>query len=202
MLQPAPLLRTAVLAQSPLLRTAVLAQSRVPSVQMYALVDVAANSAGAVLTGYLAGAAAGPAISSFAALATGVRNGSRSWSELRTAITLATVFSILAVSLARTSLTLGATALSLAPALVQGPLLILMVGIVGGLVPITALLTGTMASPAIPFRDQADLIEYSAMQDSYRSDSWQPPRLWTRPATPPEPVAEPREAAEDRERRD
>ena len=50
--------------------------------------------------------------------------------------------------------------------------------VVGGLAPMTALLTGTFLAPAVPFRDKDAFSEYQEMQDSYRSDAWQPPRLW------------------------
>ena len=53
-----------------------------------------------------------------------------------------------------------------------------------GLVPMAALVAGTFLSPAIPFRDEADLAEYQEMQDSYRSDEWQPPRKWERMGVP------------------
>ena len=142
--------------------------------------EVVANSGGAVLAGYLAGAAAGPAVSALAAAATGVQKGC-SWGELRSTVALAAVFCALTAALAAQAVTLGATATSLAPPLLQLPLVVLMVAIVAGLVPVTALITGTFFSPAAPFRDQAEREEYKEMQDSYRSDQWQAPKLWTRP---------------------
>lgn len=156
---------------------------RIRVVQMNDAIDVVANSAGTVLSGYLAGASAGPALSAMAATSIGLKNGSRSWKELGTTVGFAVGFSILAAVLAATSLNLGVTALSRAGSpLVQVPLLILMVGIVAALVPMTALLTGTFFSPAVPFMDQDEVEEYKEMQDTYRSDQWKPPQLWTRPA--------------------
>eukprot|EP00966_Prymnesium_polylepis_P114800 2653247-Prymnesium_polylepis.1 len=76
------------------------------------------------------------------------------------------------------------TAVSLAPSFIQVPLLGAMLAIVVALVPMTALVTGTMASPAVPFTDKQDLAEYQEMQDSYRSDEWQAPKLWRRPGVP------------------
>ena len=54
------------------------------------VVDIAANGAGAVVAGYLAGAAAGPAISASAATATGLRNGARP-PMLRTSVAVAAI---------------------------------------------------------------------------------------------------------------
>ena len=137
-----------------------------------------ANSAGTVVTGYLAGAATGPAISALAATGTAVKNGSRSWDELKTTIGLSFAFSALAFLLATTAASLGATAVSLAPPLIQIPLAAVMLIIIVALVPVTALVTGTMASPAVPFRDKDQLAEYQDMQKSYNSDAWMPPKLW------------------------
>ena len=137
-----------------------------------------ANTAGTVVTGYLAGAATGPAISALAATGAAVKNGSRSWDELKTTIGLSCAFSALAAGLAATAASLGAKAVSLAPPLIQIPLAAVMLTIIVALVPVTALVTGTMASPAIPFRDKDSLEEYQDMQKSYNSDAWMPPKLW------------------------
>ena len=142
------------------------------------IVEVVANSGGAVLTGYLAGAAAGPAISALAASAAGVQNGC-SWGELQNSVGFAAFFSTVAAALIAQAIAFGATAAGLVPPLMQLPLLALMVAIVAGLVPVTALITGTFFSPAAPFRDKEEREEYNEMQDSYRSDQWQAPKLWT-----------------------
>ena len=157
---------------------AFLQRTSVATHSMGIVLDCVADSVATVLTGYLAGVAAGPAVASIAATSTGVKNGSRSWSELRTALGLSFLFSALALWLAATALTLGSTAVSLAAPLVKLPLLVVMVGLIAGTVPMAALLSGTFFSPAIPFKDERDLSEYQNMQDSYRSDSWQPPKLW------------------------
>jgi len=141
------------------------------------VVDIAANGAGAVVAGYLAGAAAGPAISASAATATGLRNGARP-PMLRTSVAVAAISIALLGFLASAAVTLGSTTLSLAPSFARLPLLALMLAIVAALAPMTALITGTFFSPAIPFQDEDDASEYLDMQDSYRSDQWQPPRLW------------------------
>ena len=113
-------------------------------------------------------------------VARGLKSGSRSWAELRTTVGLALAFSTLAAVCASLSFHLGENALSLAPPLVQLPLLLFMLIVIGGLVPVTAVVAGTMASPAVPFRDKDELAEYQEMQASYQSDKWQPPRLWRR----------------------
>lgn len=136
-----------------------------------------------MLTGYLAGAAAGPAVSALAATAAGVRNDSRSWGELQKTVAFAGFFLSLTAALTCIAVTLGSNAVSMSPPLIQLPLLALMVALVGGLVPITALVTGTFFSPAVPFRDAEDLAEYAEMQDSYRSDQWQAPKMWTEPSS-------------------
>ena len=59
-----------------------------------------------------------------------------------------------------------------------GPFHLMLVVIVA-FVPVTSLLTGTFFSPAVPFKDTAEVEEYQEMQKSYNSDSWLPPRLWT-----------------------
>ena len=172
-----------MLSASLLVRQPLLAQftggvgSRTSPLLQMSFMDVAANGAGAVLVAYAAGAAAGPAVSAFASLATGVRLG-RKFRMLTTSIAFAGSFTLLAGFLAANAITLGWTALSLAPPLLAPPLLITMVAIVAGLVPMTALITGTFFSPAIPFQDQEDADEYQAMQASYQSDAWQPPKLW------------------------
>lgn len=186
-------------ASSPLhsLQTLPLQQQRL---QM-SIPEVLGSSAGTVMTGYLAGAAAGPAIASFAATARGIKGGSRSWTELRTSVGLAFAFSMLTAAFASAAFNLGSTAVSLAPPLVQVPLLLFMLAIVGGLVPVTALVTGTMASPAVPFRDKNELDEYQEMQASYRSDAWQPPRLWRGAADSPAGAAADERAPEPAERK-
>ena len=141
------------------------------------LAEVAANAAGTVVCGYLAGAAAGPAISGSAAAIAGVKSGSRA-GMLKTSVGIAVISLAQTAALATTALTLGATALRLAPPLIQLPLLISMVALIAPLLPMTALLTGTFFSPAIPFQDEREEEEYQEMQDSYRSDQWQPPKLW------------------------
>ena len=138
--------------------------------------EVAANGAGAVATGYLAGAAAGPAISSIAATAKGMKNGS---SLLLTPAAFATFFSLLATALALASASLGWTAVVIAPGLVKLLVGASILAILIALVPVTALITGTMGSPAIPFKDASEVDEYQTMQASYESDAWVPPRLWT-----------------------
>ena len=141
-------------------------------------VDVLANSGGAIVTGYLAGAAAGPAASSLAATAKGVKNGS-DLSLLLMPAGFASLFLILAVALTAGSVTLGTTAVNMAPGLVKVPLTVFMLVIILAFVPVTSLLTGTFFSPAVPFRDRSEIEEYQEMQKSYNSDSWLPPRLWT-----------------------
>lgn len=130
------------------------------------------------MTGYLAGAAAGPALSSAAATAKGVKNGSEIKLLLMPA-GFATMFMVLSVALTVGSVTLGSTAVSLAPALVKLPLAVFMLLVIVAFVPVTSLLTGTFFSPAVPFKDVSEVEEYQEMQKSYNSDSWLPPRLWT-----------------------
>ena len=170
----------------PLLRATQPLLMRVPraAVQMNVVVDCVSNSAGAVFTGYIAGAAAGPAIASISAVATGIKKGSRSWSEFQTSIIFSVVFLALTAALSGIAFNFASAALSLVPPLVAVPLLLSMLAILVATVPVTALLTGTFASPAVPFADKEALQEYSEMQDSYRSDQWQPPKLWRRMGVP------------------
>jgi hypothetical protein len=148
------------------------------AIAQMSFVDVAANSGGAIVTGYLAGAAAGPALSSMAATAKGIKNGSAA-SLLLMPVGLASLFLVLAVALTAGSVTLGTTAVSMAPGLVKLPLAVFMLVVIVAFVPVTSLLTGTFFSPAVPFKDTAEVEEYQEMQKSYNSDSWLPPRLWT-----------------------
>jgi len=189
MLQPA-LLRNAAHVQPsiPLLAPTLARAAPVAAMSIAAGVsvaaDVAANSLGTVLLGYLAGAAAGPAFSAIAATTIGVKSKSRSWSELAVTTGFAVTFSLLTVALASVSVTFGSTAVSLLDGLplLQLPLILGMVLLITALVPVTALVTGTFLSPAIPFLDKEDRDEYVEMQDSYRSDQWRPPKLWTNAA--------------------
>jgi hypothetical protein len=165
-------------APTALLRTALPSVTHRSTLEL-SIADVASNVAGTCMAGYLTSAAAGPAVAAIAATVKGLEYGSRSWSELRTPIGFALFFSLLAGYLATNTVTMGATALSLAPTLIQLPLLAFMLAVVAAFGPMIALLSGTFLAPSVPFRDIQDAQEYQQMQDSYRSDSWQPPKLWT-----------------------
>ena len=108
---------------------------------------------GTVLTGYLAGAALGPAISATSAAALGVKNG-YSWTELRVSIGFAIFFTALTVALVAAATTLGSTTVALVPTVLRIPLTIGLLAITLPLLPVTAVITGTMAAPAIPFREK------------------------------------------------
>jgi hypothetical protein len=110
-----------------------------------------ASGGGALLVGYLAGAAAGPAIAAASAASVGVRNG-RSWRELRTSASFAAFFSALTVWLACQACVLGSSALALAPAALRVPFGAGMLALLVGVTPITALVAGTIAAPALPYQ--------------------------------------------------
>lgn len=144
------------------------------------IVDVAAGAAGTIAAGYLTGAAAGPALSSAAALKKGLDLGSREWSELRFPIGVSAAAWTLTIILASTTFSLGSSTLSLVDSLLMRvPLFIAIVAFITAFVPMVALLSGTFLSPAIPFKSKEDAEEYTEMQDSYRSDQWQAPRMWS-----------------------
>ena len=158
---------------------ALILHSRASNTQM-SFIACATSCAGTIVTGYLAGAAAGPAVAAVAATSAGMKSGSKS-GELVTTVGFSVVFSTLAAALATTSCSLGLTALGEAAPVLRLPLMALMIVIIGGLVPVTALVTGTFLSPAVPFAAKEDLAEYQEMQASYNSATWQPPKLWRQP---------------------
>ena len=143
------------------------------------MVEAFASGTGAIFTGVLTGAAVGPAVSAAAATQKGLRLGAER-SLLGIPLAFLALFSALTLGLAAVTLQLGSKAVLLASdnLMVRLPILLFMLVAVAALVPTIAILSGTFFSPAVPFRDVHDASEYVDMQDSYRSDAWQPPKLW------------------------